>query len=324
MRSLAIIAGALLIGAAAHVSISVTGSYTSPMAAITAAVAFGLIVGAICIGRAWRERRFAIAWCLIASLVAGEAYAVILTAERVVATREAQQAPIRDAESARFALADRLAKAEATKKAANEAAIAKSAEKHCLANCRQLLQDQIAAAQAELDAARTALEALKPPASSTPLADRLGVAGWALDLITAALASIAANGLGAALVAFGAHGAHRETETPQTTTVAPLAAVPAPARSAIDHAARFGRAMLRPADVATPVDKLYAAYLDWCHQLGSKPYPPQEIGGAMNRAFMEAGLRVERINGTPHVIGAKLKTPQRRALGVMTPKAAQA
>ena len=80
-------------------------------------------------------------------------------------------------------------------------------------NCRQLLQAQVDAAAGEvvaaraeiasgkkvleddLEAARTALASMKPPVSDTPLADRLGLPGWKIDLLAAALASLAANGL---------------------------------------------------------------------------------------------------------------------------------
>lgn len=316
MRNLALAAGGLIVCAAAHVSITATGGYLAPSAPLQVAVAVGLIAGAICVGIAWRDRRRALAVGLMLAMAAGEAFAIIMTAERVVAVREAQQAPIRDAEAERISLVTRLEKAEAAKKAADAAAIEKSAEKHCLSNCRQLLQDQIAAAQIERDAARQALTAMKPPASSTPLADRLGIAGWALDLITAALASIAANGLGALLVAFGAHG-RREGEKP--ATAAPEPQTPPLAASPFNHATRFGRAMLRPAPASTSAEDLYTAYLAWCHEERLKPFSPREIGAALNDVFAEVGLRVERIRGEPHVVGAALK-PRRRALGHMTPK----
>lgn len=322
MRSLAVIAGALLIGAAAHVAIMATGGYEGPTAPITAAVAFGLVVGAVCIGRAWRERRFVVAWCLVAALMAAEAYAIILTAERVVAAREAAQAPIREAEAIRLSLVDRLERAEAAKKTVDAAAVEKVAERHCAQNCRALLQDQIASAQAEVEAAREALAALKPPASATPLADRIGIAGWAFDLITAALASIAANGLGAALVAFGAHGARREAEAPaaeekpQAVVVEPPKALPAP--SPLDQVARFGREMMTPADASISIPKLYASFVDWSSEHGLRALSPTEAGGAMNVVFATAGLSIEHVDGVPHVRGAKLKAAStKRGLGNM-------
>lgn len=61
------------------------------------------------------------------------------------------------------------------------------------------------AAEGELTAARRALAALSAPPSPTPLADRLGVAAWLVDLVHSALGSLAANGLACGLLVFGAH-----------------------------------------------------------------------------------------------------------------------
>ena len=118
----------------------------------------------------------------------------------------------------------RLERATATKAAADQAVLLKSAEKGCRRECRALLDkavDDAAAevkaaraavdglrtkADAELNAARAALAALKAPASATPLADRVGLPAWVIDLLGAALGSMAANGLACGLLAFSAHG----------------------------------------------------------------------------------------------------------------------
>jgi len=316
MHKIAIAAGALIIGAAAHVSIVASGGYSALAAPLQLAVALGLIVGAICVGLAWRERRLVIVGCLVIALVAGEGFGLINTAERTIAARDIAAAPIKDAENARIQAEARVKDAETKKSAADAAALTEAAKSGCRRECRALIEGAKADAQRELESARNALAILPPVRSVSPLADRLGVPGWALDLVAAALASIAANGLGAALVAFGAHG-HREEPKAGTQTEKPE--IIQPQRQAREHAARFGLDVLTPARAATPVMRLHSAYQEWCRDRGEQPLPAREIGSALDDLFRRSGLRVEAIEGAPHIIGAKLKTrPQRRALGHMT------
>lgn len=321
MHKVAIAAGGLIIGAAAHVSISASGGgYGVLSAPLQLAVALGLLVGAICVGRAWRERRFVIVVCLVVALAAGEAFAVIMTAERTIAGREIAAAPVRDVETARAAAEARVRAAGNTKADADKAALTEAAKPGCRKECRTLIEGAKADAQRELDAARAALAALPPARSASPLADRLGIADWTLDLITAALASISANGLGAALVAFGAHGVGRR-EKVNATPPAQMAEVipPAPAATALEHAARFGLDALAPATAMTPLVTLHSAYHEWCRERGESPLPAREIALALKDLVDRSGLRIEAIDGTPHIVGAKLKArPQRRALGSMT------
>jgi len=308
MREVAVMAGALIVGAAAHVSISATGGYHAATAPLQVAVAVGLVVGAICVGSAWRERRFAVAWCLIAALVAGEAFAVIMTAERTIDARELTVAPLRDAEVAHLTAQTRVRAAEEKKDAADAAALSEASKLGCRKECRTLIEDAKADAQRELEAARADFAALPSVRSTSPLADRLGIPGWALDLITAALASIAANGLGASLVAFGSHGAKRTSQQMSTEcyrmTVAPAQALPA--LSPHDHAVRFGYDMLAPADATTPIAKILTAYLAWCAARDQRALPPREIAAAMRDLFERAGLEIEIVDGVPHLRGARL------------------
>lgn len=314
MHSLALAAGALIVAAVAHVSVMAADGYQAAgyhVATLQFALALGLIVGAICVGRAWRDKRYAIACCLIVALAAGELFAVIMSAERTIAARELAAAPVRDAEVARAVAQARMTSAETAKAAADSAALTEAAKPGCRKECRTLIEGARADALRELDTARADLSALPPVRSASPLADRLGIAGWALDLIAAALASIAANGLGAALVAFGSHGAsHRESQQEassekQKVVVVPAKAIEAP--TAHVHAARFGRDMLVPAEATTPVVNLYGAYLDWCAVREYHPLPTREIGSAMSELFKRAGLEIENIDGAPHLRGAMLK-----------------
>ena len=178
---------------------------------------------------------------LAVALIAGEAYALLLTAERTLAHREELQAPLQEHAEARRKAEQRLMRAQteleaaatgtprlkraiAAKSAADAAVVEKAAEKGCAVHCRALLEQQVATASTEVAAARdemarlqraaeqevtyarSALVAMPKVGSGSPLADRLGVAGWEIDLTAAALASIAANGLAAVLIAFAAHG----------------------------------------------------------------------------------------------------------------------
>src|SRR5262249_7292945 len=139
----------------------------------------------------------------------------------------------------------RLEKAEVDKAAADRAVLEKSSERGCLANCRQLLQAQVDAAASEVEKARgemgearskavtelekagAALPAMKAPISPTPLADRSGIPAWIIDLVSAALGSLAANGLACCLLMFGAHHrALRVEVVPPAPSEAPNRATP--------------------------------------------------------------------------------------------------
>jgi len=248
LRGITFLVGLALLAATAHVTISATCGYTGPQAILIIAIALGVGVGALAIGSAWSAGRTILAFWLMAAILAGEAFGFMMTAERLITGRETQQAPLRDAEITRAKAAQRVANAESAlaavpttsrrlekalvaKAVADAAVIEKSAQRGCATNCRALLQDQVDNAQAEVNAARAeigksritaereletaraALTAIKAPASATPLADRVGLPAWAIDLITAALGSMAANGLGCGLIAFAAHGRREEPVT---------------------------------------------------------------------------------------------------------------
>ena len=225
IRALAFIVGVGILAAVAHVTIVSTGGYGEPAAAMVIALAFGVAIGAVAIGIAVSHGRRALAAFLVIALLAGEGFALLRTADMLVTGREAQQAPFRDAEARRTAAVARVAaaeksnavgKAEAAKATIDANAMAKAAEIGCRKECRGVLEAQVAAAgravevarsavQAELDAARADLGDNPMPASASPLADRLGVPAWALDLVLAGLGSVGCNGLAACLLAFAAH-----------------------------------------------------------------------------------------------------------------------
>jgi hypothetical protein len=224
------VVGAAILFTTAHVTILATGGYGGSHAYITLAVAAGVAVASILVGRAWGEHRRTLAVDLVIAIAAGEVYALLGTAERLTAAREASQAPLRQAVEARQKLETRVAKAEAalaalpdasarlqaaiqSKAAADTAVVTKSAERGCAANCRLLLQAQADQNQQEVEAARrdmadnrarleqavtdarSDLAAFKAPPSASLLADRIGWPAWVLDLVMAGLGSLSANGL---------------------------------------------------------------------------------------------------------------------------------
>jgi hypothetical protein len=214
------------------------------------------------------------------------------------------------------AASPRLDAALAAKTAADAAAVAKSAERGCVENCRRLLQAQVDAAASEVDAARAevaakrkrlevelqteyaALKGLQIPISATPLADRLGLPAWFLDLLTAGLGSIAANGLACGLIAFSAHDqrALRGNGRPSTVT-----------RTA-DHAARFAVESLRPGG-EIEIAVLPGAYRRWCAERGFAPLPEAEVASALAGLFERAGIAIQRDQGRLIAIGVSFDGP---------------
>jgi hypothetical protein len=255
------VVGAAILFTTAHVTVLATGGYSGSHAYITLAVAAGVAVASILVGRAWGEGRRTLAVGLVIAIAAGEVYALLGTAERLTAAREAGQAPLRQAVEARQKLEAKVAKAEATvaslpetsarfreaieRKAASDAAVVtKSSERGCVANCRLLLQAQADQNQQEVEASRremaenrTRLEqavadakgelaAFKAPPSPSPLADRIGWQAWVLDLVMAGLGSLSANGLACLMMVFGSH---RRSENADTTEATETASEVAPA-----------------------------------------------------------------------------------------------
>jgi hypothetical protein len=230
--------GVLILAAVANTTVLATGGYFTPQAYVTLAITVGVACGSIVSGVAWTHGRYALAGLLVAVIVAGELYNFLCTAERLIISREA--APLRDREEmhtkakARVeaaksvvdhapATSKRLEAAETAKATADQAVLAKSADRSYRENCRQLLQAQVDAAGTEVEAARTelkqcrqhaeqeletargALADIKAPESATLPADKVGVAAWIIDFVSSALGSVAANGLACCLMIFGAH-----------------------------------------------------------------------------------------------------------------------
>ena len=236
----AVMAGTAILAASAYATI-IHGKHDQAQALLTIALAIGILAGAAINGRAWSEGRRSLAIGIATALAAGELFNFVMTGDRLVTLREAIQAQVREAENRyQYALGEatkarsrhddalsdvqvRLAARSTT--AAEGMAAAKAPD--CRDRCKAAIDQANAAAAAAviaaqgaetiarqtLETARATLTANpKPAASGTPLADRTGLPAWAIDLVTAALLAFGANGLAAALIAYGAHQPHTEPD----------------------------------------------------------------------------------------------------------------
>jgi hypothetical protein len=319
VKTLSIIVGATILFTTAHVTVLATGGYGGSHAYITLAVAAGVAVASILVGRAWGERRRTLAACLVIAIAAGEVYALLSTAERLTAAREASQAPLRQAVEARQKLEIRVAKAEAAlaalpeasarfreamlgKAAADAAVVTKSAERGCAANCRLLLQAQADQNQQEVEAARrdmadkrTRLEqavtdakgelaSFKAAPSPSPLADRIGWPAWVLDLVMAGLGSVAANGLACLMMVFGSHRRSDKVDAAKAPEIAPEVTP---------------EIVVQPLDQLPDVDNAQGEKVVQLHTTGSGKRRAKAIGTATPDAIEQAKkFMVARITRT--------------------------
>ena len=213
---------------------------------MTIAIAGGVGVGALVMGPAWHEQRGLARW-LAAGDPSGRRVRISLhgrppnccsrgcsgaaEGRRRGARNAARRVAAAAAAIAKLpATSPRLEAALAAKATADREATARSSERGCRENCRILLVRQVdeaggevAAARAELAAveltrnrefsvATAELAAMKVPASATPFADRVGVAPWALDLVLAALGSMACNGLAVGLISFAGYRSRKQPD----------------------------------------------------------------------------------------------------------------
>jgi hypothetical protein len=360
-RAIAITVGALILAAVAHVTIQSTGGYGSAHSWVTIGVAAGVAAGSVFSGMAWSDGRHALAILLVLAIGSGEAYGFIATAERLIVAREASQAPLRQLAEDRTRVqgtliaataalegfptsTPRLDRALIDKAATDAAVVAKSAERGCVENCRRLLQAQADAAEQEVTRARedmdrqkrdaqtrvtnakAAMDALKPAASATPLADRLGWPAWLLDLLQSALGSIAANGLACFLMVFGAHRPRKhnertEVQEPTRSEIevqAPREPKPSIAASSrtrkrkdnvretddpLLQAKAFAVARLAPHDDASAnIKDVLRAYATWCRSGNVKQLPAEAMASALDTLF-----GVEKDGKDYMVLGVSLK-----------------
>lgn len=366
-RILFLLCGIGIIAASTHVVVMATGGYDAPHAPLSIAIGCGVVMAAIGIGHASGEHRRWLALLLGLSLVAGEAYNVVAAFERVISAREATQAPARAGRQAQAMARAKVATAEANlaaipmtsprltaaqqaKSFADQAALTKATEKGCAVNCRELLQQQVTeaaaeltsarselqarrkAAEVELQAARSELESIRIPTSGTALADRLGIPSWALDLVVAALQSIGSAGLGATLVALGAHAPIRSPHPTENAAPRPMREKRRPA-PVIDVEAAATATSTRPRDVpriaspkpvvavaewadqrielvdgpdSLPAEAAHADYLQWASRSGRPTLDRLAFTKAYAELCQRVGWRVAHNRGKVAALGLRL------------------
>ncbi len=347
----AILIGALLLGAVTHVTVLATGGYGTPHSYLTIAIAVGVGAGSVYTGKAWADRRYGVAIGLFLAIVAGEVFGLYQTANRLVAGSEHSQAPLREyakrhqeatdaVKAAEKSLASastsrRLEEAIAAKKRASEESTAKAAEMGCRKGCietfdkrvaeasaevvaaREEIRDAKATAEAKVKSAKATLVSMKAPESPTPLADRLGVAPWLLDLVASIFGSYGANGLACFLLMYGAHGSHWQNSLEQhangrahvpEAVAAPKKVDPPrqPKMSRRDHAAKFALSRLAPDGGGVDLDAIRQEYRTWARGEPMR-LTDAEIGAELARLFEEAGIEIAQQGERLVAIGVALK-----------------
>ena len=227
--NLPLVIGGGILAATTNATILATGGYLTSHAPIVVGLAAGVFAAANVIGQGRIASR-GLVLAIVGALVAGEAYNLVATAERLVVAREAMQAPLKDLSAKRTAALDRLKALETGEATSTQLTLAKQAlvaaraavdaeakDIRCGKECKrkQDLADRaeeavkaaipgaVAGHAKAVESAKADVAANPLPASATALADRLGLAPWVLDLAMAALLSVAANGLAGVLIAFG-------------------------------------------------------------------------------------------------------------------------
>jgi len=234
-QGLATAIGVAILAASTNANVLQTGGWLSSHALLVASLSAGVFAGARVVGMGAGK----IGLVIVSALLAGEAYNLSATAERIVVERENGAAPLKDAAAKHTSAIEKLRQIETGRAGSPRLSLAseqkKTADKayqkelreggRCLSICKGLKDDagkaalEVTAAAQEaqqlhakaIEAAKTEVAANPLPASATPLADRLGWAPWVLDLIMAALLSVGANGLAGTLIAYGAHSTCKQS-----------------------------------------------------------------------------------------------------------------
>jgi hypothetical protein len=308
LRVLSAIAGIGILAAVAHVTITANGGYGwSTNAPLTIALVVGVALGAPVMSLC----RPALAIALFLALLAGEAYGFLATASWHVANLEAHAAPIHEAAAKRKAAEDWVARLERDDRVAQALQALHDAEadarakstapdcgKGCIATLAKTVDGATAAVgeareslQHEVAAARAALADAPLPASASPLADRLGVEPWALDLIGAGLRSFACTVLAGALLAFAAH------DRPEAAAAKPKG-VPV-ARFMVDSVEAAPRSRVESAE-------LYAAYRHWCEDNRVRALPAPQFADALVPVLNEVGITRKTRGDDVFLVGVKL------------------
>jgi hypothetical protein len=154
-RALAIGAGVATIaaGAAPNVTHLIEGGQplVSPMTGAVLALAIGAVAAALVANEAWRSGRKILASCLVASVVAGEGFGLIMGAERLLSAREERQRAAAMTNTARWTATVRFEAANSALAAAEAAMLKEAGRGGCKGACQAL---QVEAGREEQGIAR--------------------------------------------------------------------------------------------------------------------------------------------------------------------------
>jgi hypothetical protein len=335
-----------LLAVSAHVTVLKSGGYEDAGSLLILAIAAGVGIGSIVLGVALSEGRRWIGLLIGLALIAGEAFALIQSGERIITTREASQLPHKQALERHQRAKERLtaaltipvetpsssARLQSAEKAlgiANEAVVSKAALQGCKQNCRLLLEQTVKDAQvevaasrselavaalsakreheAEITASRAELSANSVPASASPFAHRLGIDPATLDLIAAALGAIALNGLASTLIVFGAH----EHPVPPEQAIKEQKAKAVQAETVCCVSEWLSTSTERRVGNRLAVGDLFAVYRTWARLNNAEPISMVKFG----RALGTCGVAKTRQGGKVLALDLVL-TPARPSLRI--------
>jgi hypothetical protein len=198
LRGLSMLGGLVLIATGAFLNVSkaaeTEGTVWSPICVAIVALALGSAIVVPVMLSLWRHERRALAAFAFVGLVCSECYALQLSAERLLASREQRTLQVQLAGSP-YALA----------KAALDGTVS-DRRTECGSgfgkNCSKLRELE--------ERQRAELSKLRPPAKVALLADATGLPNWAVELVPALLFSVALQLLGFVLIGFAGHAAEKQ------------------------------------------------------------------------------------------------------------------
>ncbi len=207
LRALSMVTGLTLVGVAAwlnmHHVVEVEGKWLSPFVVSIGVLAVGSAVAVAVIQAAWCGGHRGLAVFACVGMIAGEAFGLQTSAERLLAARYARV-------HANIAAAQPWTQADQALKEATAAA---------QAECATGRGPKCKAAETRQDAKRAALVATKPPVVSSNLAGLTGINGDLVEIVPALAFSLGLLTLGFVCIAFGhaSGGRMPERQSPRAT-----------------------------------------------------------------------------------------------------------
>ena len=198
LRGLSMLGGLVLVATGAFLNVSkaaeTEGTVWSPICIAIVALAFGSALVVPVMGSLWRHERRALACFAFVGLVCSESYALQLSAERLLASREQRTLQVMQSGNP-FALAkealDRSVKERRTE-------------------CGNGFGSKCAKLRVIEETQRAELANLKPPGKAALLADATGLPNWLVEIVPALLFSVALQLLGFVLIGFAGHASEKE------------------------------------------------------------------------------------------------------------------